>query len=62
LTCAAAADIPCPFTDMSVAVTEQCMDKDRHWNVKELVKNTGISGPTAGLHKFSKNLGATLKF
>jgi len=38
------------------------MDKDRHWNTKELAKNTGIFSPTAGVHKFSTNVGATLKF
>lgn len=33
--------------DMSVAITEQCMDKDRHWTVKEMAKHTGISRSTA---------------
>ena len=46
----------------SVVITEKCMDKDRHWNMKVLAENTRISGPTAEVHKFSTNVGATLKF
>jgi len=33
-------------TDMSVAITEQCMDDERHWIVNELTKNTQISKTT----------------
>jgi len=51
-----AVDIPRPFKQTSVVMTEKCMDKYRHWNMKELVKNTRISGPTAGMHKFSTNV------
>lgn len=31
---------------MSVAITEQCMDDERHWIVNELTKNTQISKTT----------------
>jgi hypothetical protein len=46
----------------SVVITEKCMDRDGHWNMKGLAENTRTSGPTAGVHKFSANVGATLKF
>jgi hypothetical protein len=36
----------CLHTDMTVALTEQCMDEDRHWTVKDLAEHTGISGTT----------------
>jgi hypothetical protein len=35
------------YTDVSVTRSEQCMDKDRHWTVKELAKHTGILVNTA---------------
>jgi len=35
-------------TDMSEAVTEQCMDEDWHWPVKELAKHTGFLGSGVG--------------
>jgi hypothetical protein len=47
---------------MSVVITSKCIDKDRHWNMKELAESTSICGPTTGVHKFSANVGATLKF
>jgi hypothetical protein len=47
---------------MSVAITSKCMDKDRHCNMKKLAESTSISGPTTGVHKFSTNVRATLKF
>lgn len=31
-------------TDMSVGITERCMDEDRRWTAKELSEHTGISG------------------
>jgi hypothetical protein len=33
-------------THMPVAVTEQCMDEDGCYTVKELTEHTGISGYT----------------
>lgn len=33
-------------TDVSVVVTEQSMDEDRHWIVKEIAGETAICGST----------------
>jgi len=41
-----------------MAVNEHCIDKDRHWTVKELAKPTGISVSTV-LQNYSRTLKCT---
>lgn len=38
----AVCNAPCPFTHVSVTVTDHCMDNNILWKVKDLAKHKGI--------------------